>query len=186
MGKDPNPAEPRPGHRAVRREVRLPGAEELGKPGIGYRPGTDQCCAAHPLRIGDRDLLGDRAAHRCANDVRPLDPERVHQPDRVIGALPHVIVTCARPGLAHIAVVEGDDAELAGEGGDLLIPARPVSPESVDHHHRVAGAGLVPGNRQIADGRLRHGILLLPGGASRSGDAAPIDGHRREDLAALD
>ncbi len=47
----------------------------------GRRHDRDQ--RADPLRALDRDGLGDHAAHRGADQVRRLDPEMVHQPDRV-------------------------------------------------------------------------------------------------------
>ena len=46
---------------------------------------------AHPLRKRDRDFLGDHAAHRRADQMRRLDAERVHQPDRVLGHVAQLV-----------------------------------------------------------------------------------------------
>ncbi len=76
------------------------------------------------------DGLGDHAAHRDADDMGALEPQRVHQPDRVerhigelvgrvrdpsqreLGQAGHVgaIQPCRAAG---VAVVEADDEEAA-------------------------------------------------------------------------
>ena len=49
------------------------------------RRGHDRGQRTHPLRKRDRDFLRDHAAHRGADQMRRLDAERIHQPDRVFG-----------------------------------------------------------------------------------------------------
>ena len=63
---------------------------------------------ADPLRVGERQLLGDHPAHRDADDVGALDLERVEQRQRVAG---HVGDRERQLGPArepHAAVVEDD------------------------------------------------------------------------------
>ena len=52
------------------------------------RGGHDRNEALHPLGMVDRDQLRDHAAHRGADDMGALRPERIDKSDRVIG---HVV-----------------------------------------------------------------------------------------------
>jgi hypothetical protein len=79
------------------------------------RPGADQHQAAHQLRAGEGDLLGDQAAHRVPDHVDRVQAERVDEADRVAG---HRLdgVGHSPAGGRHPGVVEQDDLAVAGEG----------------------------------------------------------------------
>src|SRR5215469_217866 len=49
---------------------------------LGERAVDDE--AEHPLRMIDRDLLNDAAAHGYPVDMRAIDAERIHQTNRVL------------------------------------------------------------------------------------------------------
>mgnify|MGYP003694025445 CR=1 FL=1 len=59
--------------RCVQRQHVRVRARERAAPGAG----------AHPLRVRERQLLSDHAAHRHADHVGAVDAERLHEPERV-------------------------------------------------------------------------------------------------------
>ena len=81
------------------------------------------------------DQLGDHASHRCAGDVRPVDPVGVEHGDAVGGHVGERVVGLARrtgSGAAGVAVVVADDeASAVGE---------PLAEVYFPHEHGRAGA----------------------------------------------
>ena len=62
-----------------------PVAEDLVQEPVAPAPGAVQDDAAYALRVGERELLRDCAAHRRPDDVRALETERLHEGGRVGG-----------------------------------------------------------------------------------------------------
>ena len=119
--------------------------------------------ALDPLGIVGGDDLRDHAPHRGADDMRTIDFERVHEPDRVarhVGeaiARPHRQPQCGagqhrgrldRPDRRHfrrqagIAIVEANDAEAPARQAlaEIVRPCGELHAEAHDEHHRLAVA----------------------------------------------
>src|SRR5258708_7183935 len=94
----------------------------------------DRAQRAQALRKRDRDLLGDHAAYRSADQMRRLDAERIHQPRHILRQVEQSVgrgdrdlqeplleqfergqALAARKlaGFADVAIVEPDDAKSA-------------------------------------------------------------------------
>ena len=77
-------------------------------------------------------LLGDHAAHRRSRDVRAPDAQLVHQPGHVLGHVRHRIGDVRSSALSRASIVEGDDVELGGKGGDVERPGGVVAAPAHD------------------------------------------------------
>ena len=86
----------------------------------------------HPLGRRQRHLLRDRAAHRNAEQVEAVEPERVGQAERVLRHVRDLVLASRPRGLPDVAVVEDDRAVALGEGGDLQHPGEGVGRQP--HH----------------------------------------------------
>ena len=119
--------------------------------------------ALDPLGIVGGDDLRDHAPHRGADDMRAIDFERVHEPDRVAR---HVFEAIARPHRqpqsgagqhrrrlerpdrrqfrrqAGVAIVEANDAEAPARQAlaEIVWPCGELHAEAHDEHHRRAVA----------------------------------------------
>ncbi len=72
----------------------------------------------------DRENLRDRPAGRMPDDMRPLDLQRVHQPDHVGRHAVDGKPAARQVALADPAMIVGDDVEILGEGDRLIVPER--------------------------------------------------------------
>ncbi len=161
--------------------------------GRGHHRGERQ----HPVGVRDRHRLGDHPAHRGADDVRPLDPQRGQQAQAVIGHVPQRVrshgprggnVTAAHRrneranvdgaviepgGQAAVTVVVADDVPAAPREhrAEVVVPPDQLRPEA---NHEQDGRIIWFSERFIRDGnpvrhfRLRH---------ARSLSAAPGAAH---------
>ena len=119
--------------------------------------------ALDPLGIVGGDDLRDHAAHRGADDMRAIDFERVHEPDRVAR---HVFKAVAWPHRqpqsgagqhrrrldrpdrrqfrrqAGVAIVEANDAKAPARQAlaEIVWPCGELHAEAHDEHHRRAVA----------------------------------------------
>lgn len=106
--------------RLLRREVRPQGlrrARQVVRAGARGQ----QRQRGDPVGVGDADQLGDRAAHRDADQVRPPHPEVIQQRDGVVGQVEQRVVRLThRVGrrLAGVPHVVADD-EASGLGQPL-------------------------------------------------------------------
>ena len=78
----------------------------------------------------ERDHLTDGPAGRMADEVRRLDPERVHETQNVVRHLLHGVRDARVRALARAPVIVDDDVEVAGEIGDLGAPERALPGET--------------------------------------------------------
>ncbi len=81
---------------------------------------------------GEGGLLGDRAAHRVAQQVERLDVQRVGQRERVLRHVADLVVAVRDRRLAHVAVVEDHRAVALGERVHLQRPRQRVRGEPHD------------------------------------------------------
>src|SRR5204863_8710636 len=88
--------------------------------------------AGQPLRVLDRQGLGDRAARRVADDMGAFDLEGIHQPHDIGRNAVDGEPAARYIALAYAAMVVGDDIEFPGEGGILGLPERgkPAQPRN--------------------------------------------------------
>ena len=77
---------------------------------VAPAPGAVEDDAADALRMGERELLRDRAAHRRPDDVRPLETERLHEGGCVGGEVGDLEGPVRSRRAADAAVVEGREA----------------------------------------------------------------------------
>ena len=130
--------------------------EQPAEIGVGLGPARRQHDAGEPLWVLDREDLRDRAAGRMADDMRPLDLQRIHQPDHVGRHAVDGKAAARQVALADPAMVVGDDVEGLGEGGDLVVPERgkPAQPRH-EHDGEPDTLALVI-ERAVADYDPRH------------------------------
>ena len=113
--------------------------------------GHDRRQAAHAAGVPDGERLGDHPAHRGADDVGPVDLERVEEGGRIVG---HVVDRVARLG----------EARRDGREHDALVPREPA--------RRSPRTGRCPGCRSGSPGSL-------PWSAGRRSRAATRRAPRR-------
>ena len=70
----------------------------------------------------DREDLGNGPAGRMADDMGPLDLERIHQSDHIGRHAIDCEAAARRVALPDPAMVMGYDVELAREGRRLVLP----------------------------------------------------------------
>ena len=116
----------------------LPAADDLAEEVVAAAVGAVEDEAAHLVRMRERELLRDRAAHRRADDVRALDAERVHQRRGVLGEVLDAVLARRRLRLPDAAVVERRDAPAVAQARDLIDPARALVGEAGDEDDVVA------------------------------------------------
>ncbi len=91
--------------------------------------------AVDPVGVAVPDQLGDRAAHRVADDDERAQPEHVSEGDDVVGTVLQAKAPAGADAAAVAAVVEGDDPEVFAESG---VAAGPVEVgrggEAVEEH----------------------------------------------------
>ena len=108
--------------------------------------------------MAQRQLLGDHAAHRDAQHVRGLPPERVEQAGGVVGELDDGERVGLRRRIADAAVVVGDDVEVVAQAAEERLAPREVRPaHPLDEQQRLAGAAALVEQRDPVDGGLWHG-----------------------------
>ena len=127
----------------------------------------------------DRENLRDRPAGRMPDDVGPLDLQRIHQPDDVGRHAVDGKPAARQVALADPAMVVGDDVEIFGESGDLIVPERgePGQPR----HEEDGEPDTLPLiiERAVADYDPRHRDLPLQDRASVSPRWEPVKRERR-------
>jgi hypothetical protein len=141
--------------------------------------GGDQGQRPRPVRVAQREVLGDGAAVGRPDRVHPLDAEPVQQQRRVVGHL-------VEPGRRRPAPRPSVRPEVVGHDGGVLrqgrrhrLPVVPVHAQGVHHQEReLAGppqldAGLVV--------RQRH--HALPPRATRAERPGGVDRARRARVA---
>ncbi len=146
--------------------------------GIGAR----EYQPAHPAGVTDRQLLGDEAAHRPAEDIGAAEADRIHQPGGTVGERREGGARDRRPREADAGIVEHDHAVMAGQALDERgVPLGHRRAGADGHHQRRAGSALVPGDPSVADLRDvdlgRGGIgARVPGrGETGRGGGPPQD-----------
>ena len=142
--RDP-PAELRDGELALPLDVAV---------GLGKRAGEHE--TPHAPRMPERQLLGDHAAHRHADDVGARDPHGVEEAGRVVGHVVHGVRAGRSGAPPHTPVVEGDRAIAAGEVGNLEQPGTRVGGEPHDEEQRVPVPALLVVELDRADLRRAH------------------------------
>src|SRR6202040_4236897 len=93
----------------------------------------------HALRPTRREGAGDGPADLGANEVKALDPERVHQPDEIANydvERPRK-VSRHRGRLAKTSHVRADDAEAACQVGHPAVPRRAAFGIAVEQQDRL-------------------------------------------------
>jgi hypothetical protein len=121
---------------------RREGHRKVGGRGAQHEP-------ADAVGVPAPDQLGDRAAHRVADEDRPAHVEDVEQRNRVIGAiLQRERIVGADPASVS-AMVEGDHPVALAKGRDRRSPVegagRRPAVEQDDHGRLGRRAGLVAG-----------------------------------------
>ena len=117
-----------------------PVAEDLVQEPVAPAPGAVQDDAADSLRVGERELLRDRAAHRRPDDVRLLETERLHEGGRVGREVGDLEGPVRSRRAADAAVVEGREAVAVAQAGNLVDPAGALVREPRDEEDVVAFA----------------------------------------------
>ena len=119
--------------------------------------GQDACAAQkqgrHALRMADRKLQRDAAAHRDAEDVRVLDTGRIHDRQRVVDEIADRGLA-RRVASARAAVVEIDDAMLRRQSGEDRVPHCRTVEMTHDEHDGGSAALLLPiGSAHLCSGQ---------------------------------
>ena len=98
--------------------------------------------ALDALGLAQRDQEADPAAPVVAEEAEALDPELVEQREHVVGQA--LLLIAARRGVrpAEPAQVGADHAVALGQRADHVAPLVPVLRPAVEHHERLAFAGL--------------------------------------------
>ena len=145
-----------------------PVAEDLVQEAIAAAPGPVEDEAAHAVRMRERQLLGDRAAHRGPHHVGSLEPERIDQRGGVGGEVgdPERPVGRRRP--SHASVVEGRHPVAVLQSRDLVDPARALVGEPGDEQDVVALALLLDPQVDAVRGVV-VAMARNPNRASRAG-----------------
>ena len=152
-------AAPRAEQRAHRRGGQQPPGRRTAAP-AGRGAGQDQ--GAHALAVVERQVLGDHAAHRCADDVCALDAGGVEHRHGVVGQAAHREPSPHRRGASRTAVVEQDHPVLAGQPRQQPVPKARAGAEAHDQHDGVSGrvrlerSLLAPGDPSVARAGLAH------------------------------
>ena len=84
--------------------------------------------------------LTDRAAHRCADDVRRRHTGMIEHGDGIVGHLLDRVHAERLVAASCAAVVERDHAVAASQREALHVPAVLVGAEALDHQHRGRAA----------------------------------------------
>ena len=107
----------------------------------------------------------DEAAHRMADERRPLEPDRLGPRRELIGG--DIEANRLAGGPSESREVDGEDPVVPGKDRDRRRPPQVAGAEAVDEHDRARGraaaagrTGFEPPDRQVAD--LRH-VARLPG-----------------------
>ena len=114
-----------------------PQAGLLSRVGAAAGPRHREREGADPLGRGEREVLGDRAAERGAEDVEALEPQRVGEPERVGGHVGDLVGPVGIRALPDVAVVEDDPAVAGGERLELERPGQVVGREAHDAEQRL-------------------------------------------------
>ena len=115
-------------------------AEQLAPPRVVAARRARERQRAHPLGVLEREDLGDRPAHRRADDVGGLDAGVVEHGDGVVGHLLERVGAVRLVAATGAAVVEGDRAVAARQRQPLQVPAVLVGAEALDQQHRRPAA----------------------------------------------
>ena len=152
--------------------------------------GGDQHQLVDAVRLGDRHLGGDEAAHRVADDRGVVDPELLAEvaQEGAVG-LDRDVPRGHRAG-AEAGQVERDHPVVAREDRDLLEPVLPRAREPVDEDDRRALAHLDvvdprpddvdlaavrrPVDLEPLRGRARRTDRAHPAGSGRGGPPSPV------------
>jgi hypothetical protein len=115
--------------------------------------------------------------HAPADEVHPLEPERLHERRDVVGPVAHAApgVDGQRVCVAVAAQVDGERAHPSGLGQrqHRLLPEERGADVAVHEQHRVARAG------RLGAGRLQHVLRQPRRGHAGGGDAGQQDvAHR--------
>ena len=124
------------------------------------------------LRVLDRQLGADEAAHRVADDPRLVDVELLHQLVDRVGVAADRDLLGGHLGLAEAGQVDGDHAMVAGEEGNLLEPVLPAARQPVDEDHRRAGADVDDVHPAILDAHPAQVLLPVDVHPLRAADGA--------------
>lgn len=130
-------------------------APDRRAPQAGGREPGDGACAAETA-----DLQRDPATERVADDVGPVEPEPVQQPDdglRERGRRRYG-VTGQRGGAAEARQVDGDHVVPALELSQHGLPDAQLAADAVQEHERLAGPGAsqVQADDEILGGAPEH------------------------------
>ncbi len=101
------------------------------------RVGVAQRHAAQAVGVPDRVLLGDHPAHRRAEQVEPVEVERICEPVQVVGHLRGRVRAAGDGRAADAAVVVRHDAVALRERRHLCRPALLRVGEAVHEHERL-------------------------------------------------
>jgi hypothetical protein len=121
------------------------GGQGQQDPGRTGRPAESRASGredqpAHPLRRLVRELLGEDAAERDAQDVDLILAERVEQPVHRPGESAHASGEPVRAGAAGTGSVDGDGADPPAVEGVLeRCPHLEVAAEAHEQQQRLAG-----------------------------------------------
>jgi hypothetical protein len=153
----------------------------LQRPRVGH---GDRHQPAHPVGVVERDPQGEPAAPVVADDVGPVDAERVHQAQDVADPVGGGVPAGRGVAPAGAAQVDGEHPAGPGEVRDDVAPREPVLGEAVqqDHGGRVGGTGLgdvepdpVDGEEPVVDVRdLRQRHRRSELGDSTLHDGPPV------------
>ena len=115
--------------------------------------------AGDPARRGQRGFLGDGAAQGEAEQMGPLDLERVQEPQQVGGQATGAVRLVRRVAAARPPVVEGEHAVARRQRGELEPPRGRVAPQAHHQHDRRPLRAAVPlvVEPEAVDGDVRHG-----------------------------
>ncbi len=122
----------------------------------GARIGDDQ--GAHPIRVPQREVERDVAAHRKPADGGATDLQEIEQRGEVRDGdrlrVPRRIARRVRDAVSTNVI--RDHAETAGQRLDLEVPAADPAREAVDEHERRTAARHLVVQRHAVDVRARH------------------------------
>ncbi len=138
---------------------RRPRLDRVQEARVTLRPGAEQRQRAHEPRVAERQLLGDGAAHRGADDVGAAELQVAQERRGVVGHLTRRVDGLGRQvRLPHPAVVEDDDLEVAGERLGLEGPVHRRRRQAADQEHGGARAADLVVHADLVDDGVGHQI----------------------------
>ena len=164
------------------REIPGRGCEQRAHHQVIERPGIDQHVAARVERLDEQrrrprparaqhqrcqslrraqcEMLADRTPGGMPDEMRALDPQRVHDPQQIVRHFAGIGNQRPRPGAAHTAMIVQDDAEMPRERFHLRVPESAAAAEPGDEQQRFPLPMLLDVQLRVPKGHPASGGIL--------------------------